>query len=68
MSTDSALFGEHPDATRIITVPCAVCGKTADLLDPEDVFNIVDEIHERCRDTDPNEPLDPDWQYDEEER
>ena len=57
---DFVLFGEHPDAIKIRTVPCAVCGQTADLLDPEDIFNIVDEVHERCRDRNSDEPRDPD--------
>ena len=55
----------QPTPTSVMTVACWLCGKPADLLDPDSRFSIVDEVHESCRDRDPNEPDDPDWKYEE---
>lgn len=64
--SESALFGTpDPAATKVVTDPCLVCHKPADLLDPEHGFNIIDGVHESCRDADPHEPTDPDWRHDE---
>ena len=61
---DSALFGEHPDATSILTVPCAICGERADLLEADHGWLLGGDAHEACMSRDPAEPLDPDWEWD----
>ena len=49
-----------PAATRIVTTACVVCGETADLLDPDEDWNLIDSVHESCRDRDMREP---DWRH-----